>query len=276
MHGTIEDHRRGHAFQTQRADEGRGFPMTVRHGCPAAFSARRTPIEPGHLGRRPCFIDEHQPLRLKIDLGVEPGLPPAKDIRPLLFGGVHRFFIGHVVAIQKAPDGTLRNLHAMRLVKIRGQLREGQVLGLTDQRHDLVSMSFELMRAIVAASSAWTNAASPSHLIDSLYRTRRRNPEKLRRRPSRHSTFNSRYQPFAQIHRKRFRHASWPPPPAHILNQINSDLGIPRDSLWLENALERSKHTSVDVKDLAVHETGSARSQEDAGTAQFLDLAPTC
>jgi hypothetical protein len=45
-----------------------------------------------HLGRGPRLIDEDQPFGLKIDLGVEPGLSPPKNVRPLLFGGVRGFF----------------------------------------------------------------------------------------------------------------------------------------------------------------------------------------
>ena len=60
------------------------------------------------------------------------------------------------MTVQETPDGALGNLHAMRLVEIRGQLRQEQVFGLTDHPHDLVRMGFGLMQAIVAASSAWT------------------------------------------------------------------------------------------------------------------------
>jgi hypothetical protein len=66
--------------------------MAVRHGRPAAFTAQSPPVTPGHLGRCTGFIDEHQPFRFKIDLGIEPGLPSAKNIRPLLFSGVRGFF----------------------------------------------------------------------------------------------------------------------------------------------------------------------------------------
>jgi hypothetical protein len=64
----------------------------MRHGGSAAFAAPSSSIAPGHLGRSTRFINEHQPLRLKINLGIEPGLPAAQDIRPLLFGGVRGFF----------------------------------------------------------------------------------------------------------------------------------------------------------------------------------------
>jgi hypothetical protein len=41
---------------------------------------------------------------VEIRLGVEPSLPPHRDVWPLLLAGVSRFFEGHGVPIQKAPD----------------------------------------------------------------------------------------------------------------------------------------------------------------------------
>ena len=92
VHGAIKDHGCCHALQPECADEGGGFPMAMRHRRPAAFAAQSAPIPPGHFGRRARFINEHQPLRLEINLEIEPGLPPAQDVRPLLFGGVRCFF----------------------------------------------------------------------------------------------------------------------------------------------------------------------------------------
>ena len=92
VHGAIQDHRRCHALQPKRADEGHGLPMALRNGRSATFATQSASIAPGHLGRCARFIDEHQPLRLEIDLGIEPGLSPTQDIRPLLLGSVCGFF----------------------------------------------------------------------------------------------------------------------------------------------------------------------------------------
>ena len=88
MHGAIQDHRRGHAFQPERADEGRGLPMAVRNRCPTAFTTQSSAIAPSHLGRGSGLIDEHQPFGLKIDLGIEPSLPSVENVRPLLFARI--------------------------------------------------------------------------------------------------------------------------------------------------------------------------------------------
>ncbi len=92
MHGAVEDHGRGHALQSERADEGGCLPVAMGHRCPAAFAARRAAIAPCHLGRGTGFIDEHQPLGLQVALGLEPLPQAAQNIRALLFAGVRGFF----------------------------------------------------------------------------------------------------------------------------------------------------------------------------------------
>lgn len=49
--------------------------------------------QPRHLRRGGGLVDEDQLLRLKIGLGVEPGLAAAQDIGALLLGGVRRLFL---------------------------------------------------------------------------------------------------------------------------------------------------------------------------------------
>ena len=66
-----------------------------------------------------------------------------------------------------------------------------------------------------------------THLI-AVDRRRGRNPEAARRRAPRQAAVNRRYKPFSKIIGKRFRHAAWPPPPAHILNQKFDPMGIPK------------------------------------------------
>ena len=91
-HRPIEHHRRGHAGQAQRADERRGFPMTVRHGRPAPLSARRPAAQACHLCRGAALVDEDQVLGVEIRLRIEPGLPSPGHIRALLLAGMRGFF----------------------------------------------------------------------------------------------------------------------------------------------------------------------------------------
>jgi len=92
VHRAVEDHRRSHAFEPERANESRGLPVPVRDGGAAAFAARRPAVATGHLGRSPGLVDEHQPLRLQIGLGLEPRPAPAQDVSALLLAGVRGFF----------------------------------------------------------------------------------------------------------------------------------------------------------------------------------------
>jgi hypothetical protein len=92
VHGAVEDHRCGHALQPERTDEGGRLPMPMRHRRPAAFTAPRATITPGHLGRCPGLVDEDQSLRFQIGLGLEPGPPTTLNVSALLFAGVRGFF----------------------------------------------------------------------------------------------------------------------------------------------------------------------------------------
>ncbi len=58
----------------------------------AATAAFGSAIAPRHLGRRPGLVDKDQLAGVEIRLTVEPGLPAAPDIRPLLLAGVRGFF----------------------------------------------------------------------------------------------------------------------------------------------------------------------------------------
>ncbi len=92
VHGAVEHHGCGHALQPERADEGGGLPVPVRDRGAASGAAWRAAIGPGHLGRGTGLIDEDQPLRIEIGLVLEPGLPPTRNVRPLLLAGVRGFF----------------------------------------------------------------------------------------------------------------------------------------------------------------------------------------
>jgi hypothetical protein len=116
------------------------------------------------------------------------------------------------------------------------------------QEHKLIGGRFKAMGAMVAAPCARSNAARASLLLDPFDRRRRRNAEKLRRRSARHPALDSRCQPFAQSHRKRFRHAGSPPSPARILNQIIDRLGIPNDSIRLKIALANRPLNKLDAE----------------------------
>ena len=68
--------------------------MAVRNGQRAA--ARRAARGRGvraMLVDGPGLVDEHQPVRIEIELALEPVLAPLQDVGAVLLGGVRRLFL---------------------------------------------------------------------------------------------------------------------------------------------------------------------------------------
>jgi hypothetical protein len=64
----------------------------MRHLRHEALSARRAPVVSDHLGRDRRLVDEHQAQRIEARLlGSQLGAR-GSDVRPILLGGVQRFF----------------------------------------------------------------------------------------------------------------------------------------------------------------------------------------
>ena len=227
MHGAVEHHGRGHALQPKRADEGGGLPVTMGHRGTAPLAAPCPAIAPRHLGRGAGLVDEDQPLRDQVRLGVEPGVAPAHNVRALLLAGVCVFFERHRATVEQAPDRALRHHQTMRLVEMLSHFRQSDVWRLLDQGQDLFGVGLDPLRAVIPAPWLRSYIAGPSPLIGPFDRRRSRHPEALRHRPSCHPSFNRRDKPLSKVVGKRFRHPGWPPSPARILNQKSTLLGIP-------------------------------------------------
>jgi len=80
----VEHHRRHHAVETEARDQGRGLAVTVREPHPQPLAPGAAPMRPRHGRRRPGLVDEHQPRRVQIGLGVEPRPAPPQDVRAVL------------------------------------------------------------------------------------------------------------------------------------------------------------------------------------------------
>lgn len=66
--------------------------MPMRHSADQAPPDRAPTPEPGQLCRGAGLINEDQSGRIKRSLYLPPGLACRFDVRPLLLGGVRRFF----------------------------------------------------------------------------------------------------------------------------------------------------------------------------------------
>ena len=93
MDRPVQDEGRHHASKPQSGDKGRRLPVPVRHTDPQPLAPRGPTVAARHVGGGPGLVDEHEALRLKIELPLEPGSTPLQDIRPVLFGGVRRLFL---------------------------------------------------------------------------------------------------------------------------------------------------------------------------------------
>ena len=77
---------------TQSGDERGGVPMSVRNGGEAAFAARRTSVAPGHVRRRPRFIQKDQFRDVQSRLGGLPLTPGGLHVGAISLAGVQGFF----------------------------------------------------------------------------------------------------------------------------------------------------------------------------------------
>jgi hypothetical protein len=79
----------------------------VRDADPKASPTRSPPVAPGHVGGSPGLVDEHQPLGIKVELALEPGLAPLADIRAVLLGGMRRLFLRVILCRRQKRQSAL-------------------------------------------------------------------------------------------------------------------------------------------------------------------------
>lgn len=92
VHGTVDHHGREHLVASYGGDQGRGLPAAVRNFGDEPLAARATAMGPRHVGLDPGLVDEDQLVgrQLRLPFAMRPaGL---RDVRPVLLGGVQRFF----------------------------------------------------------------------------------------------------------------------------------------------------------------------------------------
>jgi hypothetical protein len=84
VHRAVDDHRRRHAPEAQRGDEGGGLPVAVRDRRPTPSAAGRAPAQPRHPGAGAGLVDEDKAARVELGLRLELGQPSRLNIRALL------------------------------------------------------------------------------------------------------------------------------------------------------------------------------------------------
>ena len=76
----IEDARGGEAVTAQRADEGQGFPVTMRCVGAKAIALWSPSAQRRHAGLDPGLVDEDQTPWIEVGLPGSPALSPAGDV----------------------------------------------------------------------------------------------------------------------------------------------------------------------------------------------------
>ena len=66
--------------------------MAMRDGGAQTLTSGSAAAGPGHVGRGPCLVDEDEAGGVEVELIVEPGLPPAQNVRTALLGRVRGLF----------------------------------------------------------------------------------------------------------------------------------------------------------------------------------------
>jgi hypothetical protein len=80
------------AVVAQRGQEGRGLPVTVRHGGDHPRAPLRPAVASRHGRGRPGLVDKDQLLRVQGRLPLAPGEARRGDVRAVLLGGVLSIF----------------------------------------------------------------------------------------------------------------------------------------------------------------------------------------
>ena len=70
--------------------------MALRHAHPTALAAGRTSVAAGHGGVGGRLVDEHEAIRIEVELALEPRLARSPHVRPVLLGRVARAFFREI------------------------------------------------------------------------------------------------------------------------------------------------------------------------------------
>jgi len=88
----VQHHWRDHAAEPKAGDQRGGLAVAVREAHPQPRAAPTPSMTAGHVGGGPCLVDEDEPLRVEIRLGVEPGAALAQDVGTVLLDRVAGLF----------------------------------------------------------------------------------------------------------------------------------------------------------------------------------------
>ena len=88
----VEDARRGDLIAAQGREESRGFPVAVGSLGDEREAAFYPAVGARHIGLGPGFVDKNETPWIKLRLNFLPARAMARDVGPILLGGIERFF----------------------------------------------------------------------------------------------------------------------------------------------------------------------------------------
>src|SRR3954463_1787483 len=136
----------------------------MRHASPQPPTARGPPVAPGHVGRSPGLIDEHQPLGIKVELALEPGLAPLADIRPVLLGGMRGLFLRVILCRRQKRQSALTLTCAPCSAK--RAFNSGRVISGTSAKAAWISSAWaSVRRGSGPPPGGWGGAPPPARRI---------------------------------------------------------------------------------------------------------------
>ena len=89
----VEHHRGDHAGHAQASDQGGRLAMAMGEAQAQPLASPAPTMSAGLVSSSPPFVDKDKALRSEIKLAVEPALPVAQDVGPVLLDCVPDLFL---------------------------------------------------------------------------------------------------------------------------------------------------------------------------------------
>ena len=195
IHTVPEFHRRG--------ARPRCLVFQCPHGTLPRLPARAAAVAARHVGRRTCFVDEHQALRVQAALARTPLIAGLSHIRRILLGRSLRLFL----------SGSLRNFslfHSPMLTVIRcsAEANPESSSVASGQAATRARSAYRAPPASVCVPPAHPCGGSPRSRADSqeLCKSRKHSPEYRRNSISPGAGVHRRHHAITQVLRVRLAH----------------------------------------------------------------------
>lgn len=91
--GAVEHEGRDEALERQRANKSRRHPVAVGQSDPEPFASGTSAMASRHVGGSPSLVDEHEAVRVEIELALKPVPATSQDVGTILLRGMGGLFL---------------------------------------------------------------------------------------------------------------------------------------------------------------------------------------